>query len=68
MYTFCSAQNKEFEAMGKNQEMLVEKFMNTSLQYLQGTPERGLYTLVIRCLEVCLRMCTVCVMMQTIMW
>ena len=40
--------------MGDNQETMVEKFMDTSLLYLQGASKHGLYSMVIQCLEVCL--------------
>ena len=52
--TFCSTHNEQYEEMGENQETTVQTFMDTSLQYLQGTAKHGLYSLVIQCLEVCL--------------
>ena len=50
--TFCSTHNEHYEEMGENQETTVQTFMDTSLQYLQGTAKHGLYSLVIHCLEV----------------
>ena len=54
IHSFCSTHNEQFEAMGDNQETMVEAFMDTSLQYLHGASKHGLYSMVIRCLEVCL--------------
>ena len=49
----CSTHNEVFEAMDEKQETMVTRFMDTSLNYLHGASEDGLYTMVVRCLEVC---------------
>ena len=53
IYFFCSTHNGQVEAVVESQEAMVEKFMNTSLQYVQAASKNGLYTMVIQCLEVC---------------
>ena len=57
---FCSTHSTVFEAMDENQEIMVKTFMDTSLKYLHGATEHGLYTMVIRCLEVCVSVVHVC--------
>ena len=51
--SFCSTHNEVFEAMDEPQETMVTRFMDTSLKYLHRASKDGLYTMVVRCLEVC---------------
>ena len=62
MNSFCSTHNEMFEAMDEKQETMVTGFMDASLKYLHGASKDGLYTMVIRCLEVHMCVCVyVCV-------
>ena len=67
--SFCSTHNEMFEAMDEKQETMVTRFMDTSLKYLHGASKDGLYTMVIRCLEVCMCVCVrVCFRVHLCVW
>ena len=59
IYSFFSTHNEQLEAMDESQKAMVEKFMDTSLRYLHGDSKNGLYSMVIRCLEVRMFMCVI---------
>ena len=67
--SFCSTHNEMFETMDEKQETMVTTFMDTSLKYLHGASEDGLYIMVVRCLEVCICVCVhVCVRVHVRVW